>query len=332
MPVEESGQLRPFTEGEIEAMSIRTFGVRDMSHGQETREIGQSTLEKSFVVNWESRFDFCELVCGDEKLWNDSGTTKLSRLLPDNLYGRHPDRDEIVATKITRIRGHGGPGVDDEDGVVEYPDAVVEVFYEHVPYDLKNDEETVSEFERYTYFGEAQGAVESISIPGGSMRFWRGPDEGTDPPHGLPVPYGVSVSRATEEFVYNFVRLPYEAFEPTSALYERIYGNTEGELPFLGCVNSEVIFNRAVGTVVFTGVTPILQRAHTGRGRRWSLQYKFAYSSFGWNWLYFNDPTGTNSGWYIVNNKEYQTAGILEDGRSLTPGARDLNDLFKVGA
>ncbi|AMV27569.1 hypothetical protein VT84_24420 [Gemmata sp. SH-PL17] len=95
---------------------------------------------------------------------------------------------------------------------------------------------------------------------------------------------------------------------------------------------ADVLFGRLAGTVQLMKVKPILQRSHTGAGRRWSLEYKFVHSSFGWNWLYFPDPSGVNSGWYNVNNKEYQEADVLEDYRSLTPGARDLNMLFSVAA
>ncbi len=336
MPVDpDTGMLRPFNDDEIDAMQIRTFGVRDQSHGEETRRIGENTMRKSFFVKWAERFNFVELVCGDQKTYVQSGFTKLSRLLPDELYGSHPDYPDLVATRIDDIRGANGPGVDDEFGTVEYPDARVDVFYEHVPYDLRTDEDVElegSEFIRYTYFGGSTGNVQNISIPGGAMRYWRGPGEGTAVPHGTPVPYGVSINRAEEEFTWNWVQLPYDAFEAGSNLYERVYGTVEGDLPFIGCVNNSPIFNRAVGTVMFAGVTAKLERAHTAVGNRWSLEYKFAYSSFGWNWLYYPDPSGVNSGWYNVNNKEYQEADVLDDHRSLTPGARDLNMLFSVAA
>ncbi|VTR97943.1 unnamed protein product [Gemmata massiliana] len=112
------------------------------------------------------------------------------------------------------------------------------------------------------------------------MRYWREPGDGTAPPHGVPVPYGVSIVRAEEEFTYNWVRLPYEAFEPQSNLYARIYGTVEGDLPFIGCVNSTPIFNRPYGTVIFAGVVPRLERAHTalGRGGHWSTSSRTAHS------------------------------------------------------
>ncbi|VTR97827.1 unnamed protein product [Gemmata massiliana] len=341
MPVDEdTGKLIPFTSDQIDAMQIRTAGVRPPSprHLQETRRIGENTMRKSFWVKWAERFNFIELVCGDQKTYVESGITKLSRLLPDERYGiHHPDYPEIVATRIDNIEGANGPGIDSEDdeGIVEYPDALIDVFYEHVPYDLRTDEDVElqgSEFIRYTYFGGSNGSAQSINIPGGAMRYWREPGDGTAPPHGVPVPYGVSIVRAEEEFTWWWVQLPYETFEPNSNLYQRIYGTVEGDLPFLGCVNSAPIFDRPHGTVMFANVIPKLERAHTGKGRRWSLEYKFAYSALGWNWLYYPDPSGTNAGWFNVNNKEYQEADALEDYRSLVPGARDLNKLFSVAA
>ncbi|VTR97941.1 unnamed protein product [Gemmata massiliana] len=158
----DTGKLRPFTDDEIDAMEIRTFGVRDFTHGMETRKVGDNTLRKSFHVKWSERFNFCERVCGNEKTYVDgTGHTKLSRLLPDEKYGTHyPNFPEIIATRIDGIKGANGPGIDDEDGVVGYPDAQVDVFYEHVPYDLAEDDATASELQRYTFFNSSQGSAE----------------------------------------------------------------------------------------------------------------------------------------------------------------------------
>lgn len=333
MPIHPDGYLIPFTEEQIEAMELKSADVRRGANPTETREIGQSTYRRTWQCTWESAYDACELIFGDEVEWTNSGTKEISRLLPDPTYGRNPYKPEIVATKLESLVGFGRCMGVDEFNVPIYPKALLTVLYEHVPYALAEDDEIYpdgTEFDRYTYFDGAHGSVQNITIPGGAMRFWQDPDEGTGLPNGVPVPYGVSVTRSEEEFIYNFVRLPYDSFKPGSILYERVYGTVEGDLSFMGCVNKEPIFNRAAGTVILTGITPLLQRAHTGEGRRWSLGYKFAYSSFGWNWLYYPDPTGVNSGWFNVNNKEFQAADTLEDHRSLTPGARDLNLLFSV--
>ncbi len=335
MPIDTDGSLREFDQAEIDAMDIRTAHVRDASHGAETREIDQSTMRKQFFVAWPERFNFCALVCGDQRLYDDSGTTRLSRMVPDSKYGTHPDYEEIIATKIESIKGANGPGVDDANGTVEYPDALVEVLYTHAPFDVKNDSTTTNEYERYTYFVDANGTGESITMSGGSMLFRRPPSDplaGTAP-DGVPIPYSFNVIRAVEEFTYKWVQLPYEAFEPGSALYNRVYGTAEGVTSYLGCVNSAEFFDRPVGTVLFSAVKPTLERSHTGRGRRWSLEYKFSYAPNGWTWLYYSDPLNPNrSGWYMVSNKGFHYADGLSDGESIVAGARDLwADLWNVG-
>ncbi len=93
---------------------------------------------------------------------------------------------------------------------------------------------------------------------------------------------------------------------------------------------ADVLFGRLAGTVQLMKAKPTLLRAHNAEGWRWRIEFTFAYSAMGWNWLFFPDPSGVNGGWYNVNNKEYQEADVLDDHRSLTPGARDLNMLLKV--
>lgn len=340
MPMNDNGSLRPFTAAEIKAMNIRTAGVRDFSHPFETREIDQSTMRRSYYVKWDSRFDFCDLCCGDEVRWRDpsSGvpTYKISRMLPDPVYGTHPDFYQIVATKIESIRGANGPGIDDADKQPAYPDARVDVLYSQVRYNLETDDQVAAlgnnEALRYTYFDESDGDADLITLPGSAMRFWRNP---TQPnagavPNGVPVPYGVSITRAKETFAYNWVRVPYECFAPDSPLYRRVYGSVEGDIAYQGCVNSQPFFNRPTGTVVFRGVKAALKLAQSARGKRWDLQYQFVFSPTGWTWLYYPDPGGTNSGYYMVSSTGFSYSDTLQDGVSIVPGSRDLNLLFQV--
>ena len=340
MPVEPSGQLRPFTAAEISAMNIRTAGVRDQSHGTETREIGQNTMKKSFYVKWSERFNFVNLCCGDVSQWDDGGTLRLSRMLPDQTetpgtwagYGRHPDFPEMVATKAETIRGANGAGTDSTTGgVVEYPDALVELYYSSVPYPSDKDDadtyaDSLGEQVRYVWFKESQGDAEVYQLPGGSMKYWR--QTGTTPPHGYPVPIGTRIIRPIQYFTYVWEELPYDAFRAGSNLFNRIYDSEDG-ISYLGCVNSKVIFDRAVGTVVLSKCTPALLRSRTATGYRWRLEAEFMFAPLGHTWLFYPDPTGANSGFYMISNSGFSFADALGDYESIV-NARDLNLLYDV--
>ncbi len=344
MPVDDlSGQLRAFTNQEVNDMNIRTAGVRDQSHGAETRELDQSTMRKSFFVAWESRFDFCELCIGTEKLWDDGGKTRLSRLIPDAQYGRHTDpyRDNIVATKIESIKGANGAGVDDIDGNVEYPDARIDVFYELVKYEQAADGSVYtstsgvadSEVERYVYYDGADGDVEVYSMPGGGMHYIveGGTAAGVPEPHLRPLPFNVNINRPLEKFSYVWERLPEAAFAATSNLFRRIYTGEGSEGSYMGRINSVKFFGREVGTVMFLGVKPELLLSQTGDGKRWRLKYNFLFAPSGHTWLRYFDPTGARSDYYFVGNGSvHHTADSLPDNYSIVTGAADLNNLFNV--
>jgi hypothetical protein len=324
-------------------MNIRTAGVRDQTHGTETREIGTNTLRRSFFVNWSSRYDFCALCTGDEALWTDTSVTpnvvRLSRLLPDPTYGTHPDYPELVATKIESIRGANSAGTDDGAGFIDYTDARIDVLYEHVPYNLQSDTYAYAggESSRYVFFAGARGDAESYTIPGGSMKYLvdGGTALNTPPPHLVPVPYNLNVVRPLQHFSYTWERVPEAAFETGSSLFNRVYGNQddpdEGITPFIGRINSAPFFGRGVGEVLFLGSEEVLTRAQTASGRRWRLRYNFLYAPSGHTWLRYFDPTGTTSGWYFVGaGTTFYDDSALPDNYSIVTGCADLNLLFSV--
>lgn len=335
MPVNPDGSLRPFNAAEIAAMQIATTDVREGRHPWETREIDQSILRRTYFVKWAERFNFCALCCGDSVVYNLS--TLISRMLPDPRYGRHPQFPQMIATKITAIVGHARCLGEDADGMPEYAKARVEVQYDHVDFDLKTDALTASERERYVRFGGSEVDATSITVPGGSMHYFRDPalpDPG-DRPTGVPVPYGYNIIRATEDFSLIWEQIPFDAFGAQSPafLYRRIYGEP-GFAPWIGMINTVTFENRPPGTVLFLGVSARTTRAHDAAKLQWRLEYKFNFAPEGQHKLLWlaQAGNGTTNGYYFVGARGvHRTPATLNDYESVVAGARPLGDLFKVG-
>lgn len=332
MPVNPDGSLRPFNAAEIAAMQIETTKVRDGSHPTETREIGQSTMRRTFFCKWEERFNFCAHLAGDEVCFGPANL--LSRMLPDPTVGRHPNRPQIVCTKIESVSGHGRCLGEDANRMPMYAKARVDAFYEHVPYDLLVDGALSlpvgSEQERYVWFGGSQAGGDSITAPGGIMRFRRDPGlpNPLEVPEGVPVPYSVNVIRPTETFHMLWTRVPFEGFEPGSALHNRIYGNVVTS--FIGMANSVTFLSRKAGTVQFMGLAAKLERSHTGSGQTWELNYEFLYTPETHLKLRYFQAGAAFNDWYYVGSQAFRTPLTLPDYESIVPGTRDLNLLFQT--
>lgn len=342
MPIDVSGQCIPFTPTEIDAMEIESIGVRDMSHPTESRELGTNTMRRSWKVKWGERYRFIELCLGNCALWDDSGTTRLSRLLPDDLYGRHPDFPEIVATKVESIRGIGKPEeiTDDMDpdynAMPYYPFARVEVFYEHLPFELKDDEDTTSELERYVIPpGLSESGIDSdyTTLPGGFLHYIR--ETGTTSPHLKPIPQNVGFITPTQQRIIRWVNLPKEAWGPGTTLHQRAFEGDGDDVPFVGTVNKEEIIitgdsGYPMGTMLLEAVKERLYRSPLGIGWRWDLDFHFRYRPMGWNWLRFfeGDAAGTGNGVYFVGKgTTHHYSDTLPDNESIY-NARDHNLMF----
>lgn len=349
MPLDEdTGKLIPFTDEEIADMGIETIGVRQMEHPIETRELGTNTMRRPFHVKWDSRFDFCELVLGRSVLYTDGGIDKLSRLVPDEDFGRHPQYPEIIATKIEKISGFGKAS-DDSNGMPTYETARVEVFYEHVPFDVAADDAVVDESERWLIppgVEPSSSEAEVTTMPGSAFRYIREDESGNDtglPPHMVPVPYNISYVTPTQERKFTWVRLPQDAWGQGTPLYQRVFeGEDDGNsfhtqvYPLIGTVNSEELLGYPIGTMLFRRVEEKLRRDPLGAGWCWDLTFVFIYRPTGWNWLRYFDVSDIpvanyNDVYFVGSTSTFYTADTLPDNHSLYNG-RDHNTLFQVGA
>ncbi len=320
-------------QAEIDSWEIEEGGVRDGSSPNETLEVDASTATRRFLVNWESRFDFAKWMLGYSEIWNNSGTLTLSRLLPQV----HPDRPEWACTKITRMSGHKFDEEESDGEVNAYVKAWVECFYEHVPYAMTEDADIVTEFERYTSWpDDSQGGGEYLQLPGATLTAVAnpaGPHVGSNI-DGKKIPMNVGKVIPEERFVVRWRRLPEDAYAPDSALYQRLFGTSEGDgVPYKGAINSEEIFGRPSGTVLLEDAIPRRLKSPLGEGFEWDIEFHFAVKVSGWNWVWMMESSNVlseHNDFYMASaTGTFATADLVEDYDSIY-NARDLIELFDV--
>lgn len=345
MPVHQDGYLIPFTSAEITAMNIRTFDIRYGAHPIITREVDQNTVVRKYLVDWDSREDFCELVIGRSVLWVDGATTKLSRLLPDDFYGRYPPSlspGQIVATKILDLRGHAA-GIDNIAGEPAYTDAEVTVFYEQATY-LLRDDATAANDERNRFLSLGPNIpVESEAIgpiAHGIYKYVRS-DASAPDGHGDAVPFGVMRQRAVEKFSLFWHDVPWDVYSSAGPLWNRIHkGNVTGGVTtlaggYLGTVNNLTLDITGIGawlpeTILFDRAEPILERGPLPgtdfEGLRLKIRFDFLFCRQGWLDL-LHPVHGTFM--QVANDGAHHALGGMPDDVGLYR-LRDLNLLFDV--
>lgn len=338
-----TGQCVSFSPAQVTAMNIRTFDVQRGAHPTETRKRDESTMLRTFLVAWGSRFDFCELCLGNSVLWVNAGTTKLSRLLPDSNYGRHPSFQQIMGTRVEYIRGHGC-GIDDISGMPSYTDAEVQIYYEFAPYVAQSDAATTSERERFVTISDTiKSEAEAFTLPGGAMKYAESGGGGIT---GTPVPINISIIRPVERFTLWWDQLPYDLVESTGALYKRLYfGKNAGlgipdGIPFIGCVNADALDIPSAGqtynpgTLLLEGVERIKYRsplAESGlAGLRAKVGFNVAFTPRGWLNLPFVDPLTPGNTKYaqaVVDGTYHTVDASFPDNTGLY-NVRTLADLW----
>jgi hypothetical protein len=329
--------IAPPDQSEIDAMEVVEIGARDGSSPVESFMINGTTAERTFRVNWDSRIGFVWWMLGYAETWDDGGTTRLSRLLPQE----HPHYPGLVATKCTRIRGFkwDGNDVDDVGGVYQFPvdgtqishfdKADVTIQYDHVVYDRVEDGDITTEFDRYVIRGDVTPGADYLQVPGAAFKFYQ--SAGTTEPDGYPVPFNSGRILPSERFVLTWHRVPENVWSPTSGLHDFVYGiGSYSSGPAYGAINKTTFYERPAGTVLLEAVRPILLRDPFGIALEWDLEYTFAYNPRGWNYLYYYDVDGTNSGFYHVSSSgDYQAPGSVTDNRSIY-NEREFANLFSV--
>ncbi len=307
-----TGKCIPFTPAQIEAMQILTFDVRNQTHPTETREVNASTMKRTFLVVWEKRFEFFELVLGNVNVYVDSSINlQLSRLLPDPTFGVHPNRPQIIAMKIDSCTGFGKNLGEDANRMPYYNQAKVVVHYELVPWNLlddANEQLTGSEFFRYT-IPPTKGDSEAdyITMPGGVLHYIvEGgtivPIVGAIPiPHMRQIQFNIGKVFPTQKRSWTWVRIPANGYGPGSPLHTRLFqgsatDNPPYSVPWIGSINEDEIGNYPIGTLVLESVGEDLKRDVLGSDWVYDLTFNFNFRPTGWNWFPYFDPSTNTDG------------------------------------
>lgn len=314
------------SQATIDTWNIEERGVRDGSSPEERFELNGAGCTRIFRCDWADRVDVVKFFLGYSAIWDNAGTPTLSRLLPQ----AHPLFPSFAATKVTSVKGIKWTGNAvggayqyklDSSQINLFKYAELTIQYEHVDYEMLDDGEITDEQDRYVSRGETTPSAEFLQLPGGAFKYI----SASTPPHQTVIPFNVGKILPQEKFILTWRRLPEAAWAIGSNLYDRVYDNG-----YLGAINANVFWGRPVGTVLFSGVRPILNRSPLGDGFEWDLEYTFDYDPHGWNHKYYYNPAGTNNGFHFVGTgTTIYTATTLPDNYSIY-NSRTLENLFAV--
>jgi hypothetical protein len=313
-------KLTPPDQATIDSWNIVELGVRDGSSPTVSFDINGSTATREVLCNWVDRYKVARWFVGQVSSYTMSGSTFISRLLPQQLPV--PDPDEVSpewppfhATKIIRITGHQWSDFDIAEADAEMDDsyrfagstvnrftcAKLEVQYERLPYEFDTDDGTTSEIERYTQFMTEESTVDYLTVPASCQKFISATGTGTG--HLVPVPYGVGLTETTYRFTLRWHRIPFDQYGTGTTLWKRIFGDgTTANLPYLNAVNRTQFYDTfPPGTCMLEKVTerldPTLLDGNTTIFT-WTLDYHFAVRPYGWN-----------TSWFFPNTEEFAAAG-----------------------
>lgn len=335
MPVEANGSLRPWNTEEVAAFELDWRGLRDGGTPTESFEVNATRADMKLWCKWDKRYDVVNYLVGYQVVWDDGGTKKISRQIPQ----RYPGTPALWCTKVAKITGHAYRG-NDTDGFPKYARAELDVIFEAVPYEVASDAVAAEQGERARYVddrADSDPTTEAITFPGGAMKFHRDP---LDPvpdldPDGRLCPFNISKPYPVEKVFVDWYRVPDDIYTPGSDWWNRLKGQSEDDdVPILGAINKAEIFGRPIGTLLLAGVKPAKDFSPTGNGRyEFRLRFEFWEKLSGWNWYYYAVANSSLSslvnGWYFAGSGgRFATAAVVKDGEA-TYNARDFNDLFR---
>lgn len=212
----------------------------------------------------------------------------------------------------------------------------IEAVYERPVYEVKPEAEITWEFERYVSEGESQLSADIVSLPGGTIFYYKQPPlgNGPDPVDGRPIPFNFGKVFPTTILNFTWHRIPSDWYKPGTPLYRRIYGTSTSD-SFVGTVNKKELFGRPPGTLLFNGVTPERRISPLGR-IEWNLTFSFGFDAHHWLKKWFFDTGGSSAtGYYLamVRGATYPAGPNIYDNiadNTCLYNVRDHRELFWV--
>ena len=344
------GELLPYTAGEIAAMELRTFGVKDGSHP--TMSLGQqsTTIRREWLCKWTRLEDAICALLGGAAIYSGGSGFALSRVMPMAV----PGFPNCLAMEIENVQGHGSAGINDANGMPAYKYARLMVRHELAYFQQAADSAGVPEYARYVESLPSTTDTNYLTLPGSMLKYRvQGVAADTFPltPQGYPIPFNVGRTESVKKLSKKWHRVPKSAWQPGSDLHSRIHGNpTTGERGYIGTVNKTPLFGYPAGTLLFMGVDEEMVSDPTvivpgGIGDfAFNLTYLWLAKTtggglsgtegFGHNYLYWGGTPGDAilAGYYLATkNSTWLANGSLTDGICLFD-EREHADLYNVGA
>jgi hypothetical protein len=332
-----NGSIRAFTAEEIAEIDIKTLGVRDGSHPTERREVNASTVEAEYDIEPLMLDRFCMFMLGYQLVYEDSGTDYISRL-PPQTWPRTDlaDGEAFAAVKLTHVNGHkilNDNTLDREFPIPEYKRTTVGVLFQHVPFAVKADDDTLDETERYVQTLPSQHEVSYLTLPGGVMQYRTA---GAASPDGKQIPFNIGFPIPQSTISRRWIRLPYDAWGPGTVLFDRVNGDqATGEKSYVGSVNVNAFLGYPAGHLLYLGPEEELQLDPTGAGYSWNLTHKWLAKYQAPHTWFYHHPTAAadaaEAGWYYASKagSPHRTVATMLDDESLFH-ARAHEDLFTV--
>jgi hypothetical protein len=320
------GEILPFSDAQVAAMGIETYGIEDGDHPTFTREVNQSTMRVKYMVNPDTQsLDnfFCYMLGGASMAFGFGTGNYLSRLLPQQLTYEGVTYSNFGAVKIEDAHGQQF-SVDDVLSnpvpIATYTKFYVTVLYQQFPFQLLTDQQIADmggdENLRYVQQLPTNSQVDYLNLPGTIGRYVTNPPtpiitplNPANAPNGYPVPYGTGFPSSQSIVQRKWIRIPYTAWGEGSDLYATLFGDYEGLTPagpfigLVGTVNTEAFLGYPAGTLLMLAPEEELVMDPTG-GLSWNLTYRFLFKPQGHNFFYYfpsGAATGLGAGWYFVN-------------------------------
>lgn len=371
----------PLIDLAAEGITYKQWDYRSASNPTEENfgsETPARATRTFLVTPWHKRHIFARWILGEVAVNNSLNPFSLSRTPPQRHplflslwamritrmqgFKQAPTKPAVGAGNrtytLTDYPQSGGSGSPTNYTLAEYESAIVEVEYEHPRYNIAGDGEFIargfdSELGRYTELLDPSASADYVTLPGMALKF----AASTSPPDGITIPYGVGKVLPLEEFTVVWRRVPYEVYQDggidgtsRSALHKRIYGDVGGPgesggtveaYPYLGTVNRFPIFGRPAETLMFSRVQPVRRFGPIPTTWEWDIHYTFSYDPFRWNWKYYHDLGGPNSGFYFASKSgnvppievdpDFGPYYDTPDDDALY-NTRNFADLFYIGA
>jgi hypothetical protein len=216
----------------------------------------------------------------------------------------------------------------------DYNKAVLEVYFEHVPFGVLEDGDLTSadtEYQRFTSIGQLKPSAEYVMLPGGVLMYVK---NGGGGPTGKRIPFNTGKILPVLEMEVVWHALPFEIYAPLAPgpWFKRVFGDGTNR-PYWGTVNKNDLFGFKAGTILFSHVE-LRSRRHPIMGLSWDVVFTLAFDPNKWNFKFFWDTSGgSDSGFYFVGkDTTYYAPGSLPGDDLTIYNERDLALLWKVAA